>query len=429
MLQDIPLWIMLPWLFTFGAVVGSFANVCIYRLPQRDRLLDQLKGLSWPPSSCTSCGKRILFKDNIPIYGWLRLLGKCRFCKSGISPRYPVIELLNGLMFVGLYLVEIPDHIRYQLSDSVLFHAYGPQTVNVILGNNWLYLRLFYHLVLFEALLVATFIDFDEMIIPDGVTLPAMAVGITGAFAIGQVHIVPVWFQNTAELQIWKTMLPEFLHSLMSGPDVPNWIISHPHLHGLAVSLCGFVVGGGIVWGVRLIGFWILRKEAMGFGDVVLMAMIGSFIGWQPVIVVFFLAPICALVVVILSLFFRRGSEIPFGPYLSLGTLLLVLGWKQIWPKVNERIFELGIIVPMLIVIVGVLLAVCLLFLQLIKKLLGFELYETEEYAEWTSADQLLHFSGEKVEKDQGNWKKDDWPGLSSGRGSFQLEQWKNRDS
>ena len=95
---DIPLPIVLTWLFVFGAVVGSFLNVCIYRIPQHERLWDQLSGLNHPPSSCPYCKKRIWSIDNIPIIGWLILAGRCRFCRHSISVRYAWIEFFNGLL-------------------------------------------------------------------------------------------------------------------------------------------------------------------------------------------------------------------------------------------------------------------------------------------------------------------------------------------
>jgi len=107
-LFDCPQWIVLIWLFLFGAAIGSFLNVCIYRFPQHDRFADQLRALLSPPSSCPRCQNRIPLYDNIPIIGWLKLGGRCRFCRGGISIRYPLIELANGLLFAALYWFGIP---------------------------------------------------------------------------------------------------------------------------------------------------------------------------------------------------------------------------------------------------------------------------------------------------------------------------------
>lgn len=100
---------------------------------------------------------------------------------------------------------------------------------------------------------------------------------------------------------------------------------------GLATALIGMAVGGGIIWAVRIVGTWALRREAMGFGDVTLMAMIGTFIGWQSCLLVFFMAPLAGLVVGIIQLIASREAEIPYGPFLCLASLVLIVFWAPIW--------------------------------------------------------------------------------------------------
>ena len=430
-LQELPLEILLPFLFVIGTVIGSFLNVCIHRLPQHDRFWDQLRGLSWPPSHCPNCKNNISRWDNVPVIGWLKLSGRCSFCSIRISPRYPLIEFGNGLLFVLVYWLEFPASFSSNATQTSLFSSLGPQMMGVWSTAGWMSWRYLYHLVLLEALVVATFIDFDLMIIPDGSTLPAMLAGVLGGWGFGQVFLVPVWFQNTRDLNIWKSIAPEWFHPLLSGPNIPEWIVAHPHWHGLAVSLVGLVVGGGIVWLVRIIGQWVMKREAMGFGDVVLMAMIGSFLGWQATLVVFFLAPFCALAFILVALLTRRGQEIPYGPYLSLATLVLLCGWNTIWPKA-ERIFSLGIGVPVLAIVMPVLLAGCLLIIQLGKRMLGIPLSppeETEYVEDWRSADQLQYHAGENVDDQQGLWQTETWPGCDSGRGMGFENQWRNGNS
>ncbi len=325
---DIPWIFLIPYLFVLGATIGSFLNVCVYRLPKHERLLDQIRGLWSPPSHCPRCKRRILLRDNLPVVGWLRLAGRCRFCRTRISPRYPLIEAANGLLFVGLFLCEVPTGSFARVEDSCLFSPLGPHAEphsSLLSPAMVCFWRWLYHLVLVESLVVASLIDFDQRIIPDGATLPAMAVGVLGSLA-GCLYIVPVWFQDASLLHSLMDVTGSRFGSWMQGPPVPLWIADHPHWHGLAVSLAGLVVGGGSVWVVRILGQWVLKREAMGFGDVILMATIGSFLGWQPTLIVFFLAPLCALVVVAACLVFRRDREIPYGPYLSLATLVVIVG-------------------------------------------------------------------------------------------------------
>jgi len=131
--------------FFLGAIVGSFLNVCIYRLPKRESIVS-------PPSHCPHCGKPIRFYDNIPIVSYLLLGGKCRHCKKHISFRYPVVEGLSGLLSLALFM-------KYGL------------TVQALL------------LFLFSAaLIIITFIDLDYQIIPDSISIPGIFFGIGASF-------------------------------------------------------------------------------------------------------------------------------------------------------------------------------------------------------------------------------------------------------
>lgn len=436
---DLPWWLVSPYLFLMGAVIGSFLNVCIYRIPQQTELWRSLRGVWDPPSSCPRCRTRIRWFDNIPVFAWLWLGGRCRTCRMRISFRYPLIEGINGLLWVALYWLEVPLGFGASFSESGLYTPLGPAGVP---GSDWLspeavlHWRFAYHLVLCEALLVASCIDLDHWIIPDGVTVPAMIIGFLVGWGTGQVYLVPVWFQSerlAQDLEIARRLVPEFqvllpqwLDLLVASGDQPGWIDTHRHVHGLAVSLAGFVVGGGVVWAVRIIGSWVLRREAMGFGDVVLMAMIGSFLGWQPTLIVFFLAPACALCVVLASLVVHRPREIPYGPYLSVATLAVLFGWRWIWPMAEQKVFQFG---PLVILLGGgmlVSLFVTLLLLQGVKWCLGMELYPAAPPGVWTAADQHQFLAGERVDAEQGLWRRSGWPGILSGRGQSQEHRWRH---
>ncbi len=422
-----PLPIVLVFVFLFGSVIGSFLNVCIYRFPRHERFAHQLRALWSPPSRCPRCESLILLRDNIPVIGWLKLGGRCRFCRRRISIRYPLIELGNGLLFVVVYWLEIPDGFSATFSQSGVYWALGPQG---IAGSTWssaaavLHWRYLYHMVLLESLVVATFIDFDHKIIPDGATLPAMAVGLLGGWAFGQVYLVPLWFQNPNVLRGLEEYLPQWTSAFVGGPRVPEWISHYPHTHGLLVSLTGLLIGGGTVWVIRLIGFWVLRQEAMGFGDVILMAMIGSFLGWQVTLAVFFIAPACALLVVGVSWAIRRDREIPYGPYLSLATLIVLLGWKRVWP-VADRIFSTGVLVPALAFIVVLMMVPTLQLIQFAKRLLSIPLYPDEWGEEWTSGDQLAYFANQDVDTQPCDSHAHHWPGIASGRGTVFQKRWR----
>jgi leader peptidase (prepilin peptidase)/N-methyltransferase len=148
--KDIPVTFFLVSAFVFGAVVGSFLNVCILRIPADLSIIH-------PPSRCPFCEKPIAFYDNIPILSWLLLQGKCRTCKKKISPRYVLVEILTGCLA------------------AALMWRFGLQPITLIL------------FVFSAALVVITFIDLDHRIIPDVISLPGIPLGFlaSGFFSIG----------------------------------------------------------------------------------------------------------------------------------------------------------------------------------------------------------------------------------------------------
>ncbi len=131
----------------FGLIVGSFANVCIYRLPKRESVVT-------PASHCPSCGTPIRFVDNVPVISYLILRGRCRACGMSISPRYPAVEGLNALLYLAAAL-------RFGGTPATLFYF-----------------------IFITAMVVITFIDYDHQIIPDEITLPGIPIGLLAAWLI-----------------------------------------------------------------------------------------------------------------------------------------------------------------------------------------------------------------------------------------------------
>ena len=135
--------------FIFGAVIGSFLNVCICRLPKNESVV-------FPPSRCPQCAFKIPFYDNIPIVSWLLLRGKCRSCKAPISPQYPLVELSNALLTLFLFM------------------KFGPSLAFLVL------------FLFCSAMVVITFIDLEHQIVPDVITLPGIVAGFLISFVIPQ---------------------------------------------------------------------------------------------------------------------------------------------------------------------------------------------------------------------------------------------------
>jgi leader peptidase (prepilin peptidase)/N-methyltransferase len=423
-LLDLPLPFVLTFLFVIGSCIGSFLNVCVYRFPIRRRLLDQLKSLNSHGSGCPRCAASIRWYDNIPIFGWLRLGGRCRACRLPISPRYPLVEMLTGVLFVVLYLAEIP---QYNANGTLIWGVFsddGPQNVRLFPMETWLHVRYALHAALICALIVASMIDLELWIIPDGSTVPLMVTSVVLSGCFGQNWLVPLWFQDASIVQTLRTLLPAGIAPLLFYWDCMPFAAAWPHLHGLLVSLAGLVVGGGVVWLVRIIGAMVFRREAMGFGDVVLMAMIGSVIGWQPSLIVFlFLAPLMASVVAFGCLLTGRGTEIPYGPWLSLATLLLLLAWPWIWPAA-EQFFDQGPVLLLLGVIMFLLLIVVLQLIQTVKRMLGIK--GPAEQPQFVDDGIPMLYPAERSDPCAGLWPRSLWTGVRSGQGLQQQHSWKH---
>jgi leader peptidase (prepilin peptidase)/N-methyltransferase len=262
------------FLFLLGLCVGSFLNVCIYRLPAG-------KSLVWPPSHCTTCEARIAWYDNIPVASYLILRGRCRKCGSPFSARYMVVELATGLVLLGYWL------------------AYFPLGIRAGAGHLGVYLV---HMVLAAALLASGVIDFERKEIYPSVTNLALGVGLVGSLVWPQVQIVGAYDHR-----------------------LPGWTGCERLDAGL-LAVVGAAVGAGLILVTRVLGTLAFRKEAMGSGDIYLMAAIGGVLGWEAAAIVFLMAPFFGLVYGIWHLVRKDDHEVPYGPFLGLaaGVVMLV---------------------------------------------------------------------------------------------------------
>lgn len=222
--------------FIFGAMIGSFLNVCIFRLPRGQSVNRPRR------SFCPSCGTTIAWYDNIPILSYVALGGLCRHCGSRISARYWLVEVLTALLFSAVFWV----------------HGYSLAT------------PLF--LILTAALIISTFTDLDHWIIPDSVSLGGAAVGIAAGLVVSVVRATGRWGAVSRSLYV-------------SYPfeTFGAWGIA---ANALAGALFGFL----LLWTVGVLGTLVFRKEAMGMGDMKLFACIGAFLGWQGCVLVLVLA-------------------------------------------------------------------------------------------------------------------------------------------
>lgn len=240
-----------------GLAIGSFLNVLIYRLPNDKKII-------FERSMCPHCRMPIPFYLNIPVLSYMMLFGRCKICRHPISPRYPLVEILNAALYILFYYLD-------GLTPQLVVHCY-----------------------LASSLVAIFFIDLDHQIIPNAITYPGMIVGLAG--------------------------------SLFVAP-------------GIVDSVIGFLVGGLSLLGVAYLGEWLFKKEAMGGGDIKMAAMMGAFVGWQKILLIFFGGAVIGMVVSLIwmgiSKNLRDRRVIPFGPFLAMAALLVVI--------FGERLIELYI--------------------------------------------------------------------------------------
>ena len=220
--------------------------------------------------------------------------------------RWPLLTTLVGLL-LGAALAFSMHELQCQTTPEV-----RPSQTGIDL-------RIVYHSVCLGLLLVITATDLASLYIPNFVVQWGLVIAIIGAVSSGQLQMAHLWVDWNEEI------------SQLRGPFIPEWIKQHEHWHGLGWSTVGALVGAGLTAVVRRLAALALGRPAMGAGDITLMAMIGAFIGWQPTVVAFFVAPLLALVLGPLARRISRESVVPYGPFLALGAILVMLTWRWIW--------------------------------------------------------------------------------------------------
>ncbi len=225
----------------FGALIGSFLNVCIVRWPAEQSVVK-------PRSRCPKCGYQITWADNIPMVSWLLLGGKCRSCKEPISPLYPVVELSTALIWAGMAWTH----------GFSLTALSGALFCTILLG--------------------IAMTDAREYLIPDEFTVGGLVIGLLFAAAGG------------------------------TGT--------------LLTAVIGAAVGFGVLWLVGVAGTWAFKEEAMGGGDIKMMAMVGAFLGWKGVLLTIFLGALAGTLIFLPMTLSGKKKLVPFGVFLAMGAVL-----------------------------------------------------------------------------------------------------------
>lgn len=285
---------------TFGLFVGSFLNVAIHRWPLEDETISKPRR-----SRCPSCRTTLTWRENVPLVSWIVQRGRCRTCAWPIPWRYPLVEATNACLWALVAWIAFPDRIGFAIVASVVL----------------------------SGLLVATAVDFDRFEIPDEVS-------------IGGIVLAPI-----ASLLVPELHAHTWIAQWMAGPGAP---VGRPE--ALLGCVAGILVGGGILWAIGIVGSKAYGRDAMGFGDVKLLAAGGGFVGPGGALFALVIGSLVASIVGLLNMmrFFallrsrartrgRRasiprhlniariaGRYLPFGPYLALGIGIALLAWNHV---------------------------------------------------------------------------------------------------
>jgi leader peptidase (prepilin peptidase)/N-methyltransferase len=260
----------LPAAFVFavvaavGAIIGSFLNVVIHRVPREE-------SIAFPASRCPSCGTAIRPYDNIPVVSWAVLRGRCRSCKTPISARYPAVELLTAALFALTYWL-----------------------------HSGLTLSLPFDLAFVAGILALIFIDAEHMILPNVITYPGAALALLARVVVPNLYGVASLGGSQTQLRPW--------------------------LVSLGGALLGALAGGGFLWLVGWLWERARGVEAMGLGDVKMMFMVGAYLGWPLTLLTIFVGVLTGSVTGVAVMMGRKERDmqmmLPFGIFLGLGSLV-----------------------------------------------------------------------------------------------------------
>lgn len=367
--------IFLIFFFIVGSSVGSFINVVVYRLPEGMSIVK-------PGSHCPACKHPLAWFDNIPIFGWFLLGGHCRYCKAKFSINYALVELLTAILFTGLFWAYFIHGCREGLTAFTqggwvvyLGHVFLLGVLlasSLIDARHWIIpLSVSYAAVvvgLIMSMIAPYFLDvpaasmwrYSPYVLPKAA---AMAIGACFGLLVAFIFVktgflkrsfheyeqacqeaekqgrelpqpdqVNIRYEMVREMGFLTPVILLALVSMMllagDGTLAAPWarlLESQKWLSGLLGSLFGFMIGGGVVWAVRILGSLLFGREAMGLGDVHLMAAVGTILGWQSPTVAFFVAPFFGLGYALVRLIVQRSREIPYGPFLSLATVVVMI--------------------------------------------------------------------------------------------------------
>jgi leader peptidase (prepilin peptidase) / N-methyltransferase len=402
--------------FVLGLIAGGAVNWAIYSLAWFARPIGP-----WGRAHEKAPPRH--WSDRLPVVGWFGLARESSLHGRMFWLRPLLLELALAAGLAALYWWEVEQIALIPPAAPVL-----PNMVRALV--HWQFLA---HAVLIVLMTAATFIDFDEKTIPDSITIPGTLLGLLLAallpqvalpvmaklpggagFALGPLQFAspdefPAWAHTwqgpaiatlalcawcaalvpaTATLRRgWAKAIAFYIASIARAPHwrfmlalavVTSaatwgvWLIGGARWESLFTSVMGLAFGGALIWAVRIVGTIALREEAMGFGDVTLMAMIGAFLGWQPALIIFFLSPGAALFIAVAQWVITGRRDIAFGPYLCLATVYVLVRWQDVW-GFAAGIFAMGPLVLAILAVCLTLMLGMLMMLRIVRQVLSGE--------------------------------------------------------
>ncbi|MET0647562.1 MAG: prepilin peptidase [Pyrinomonadaceae bacterium] len=264
-LTGLPVYLIATAVAVLGAIIGSFLNVVIHRIPREE-------SIAFPASRCPSCDTAIRPYDNVPVISWAVLRGRCRSCRAPISARYPAVELLTAALFALTYLL-----------------------------HSGLTLSLPFDLAFVAAIIALVFIDAEHMLLPNVITYPGTALALVARVVVPNLYGV----------------------ASLGGTETPAWLLS------LGGAVLGALAGGGFLWLVGWLWERARGVEAMGLGDVKMMFMVGAFLGWPLTLLTIFVGVLAGSLAGVGAMLRRGERDmqmlLPFGIFLGLGALVSLL--------------------------------------------------------------------------------------------------------
>lgn len=406
-----------------GIAVSPFVNWAIYNVCYFPRPISPWGRSRWldsrNPEPIRSLTRTTNARQKLPIVGWLWLKEDVSSFGKYVWLRPMLIEICLPVFLCWLYWFEVNGGLLPPVA-AMMVASYQ---------DNF-HLHFVAHAVLCVLMVIATFIDFDERTIPDWITVPGTLFALIGSAMFRDWHLwidavdpitglVPsrlhayspwtwpaewngvtglimgvscflLWCFGLADRRLitrrgWKKAIDYFIAAIFRNPSWKTlvmisvlgsvgillaWqLLGALSWRSLLSSLIGMIVGGVVIWAVRILARLALGVEAMGFGDVTLMAMVGAFVGWQPAWIGFFVAPFFALIFVLVSYILTGDNQAPFGPYLCAGTLFALIFWDGVWNQtIQNLLFVMGFEIGM-ILLAGMLMLFGMLWIWRLFKL------------------------------------------------------------